>query len=527
MKKGFVFTMDILLGIIISISILLTFNFIIDDFELGYQEYQNLAYRSQDIINLLSTLKLNEIEENPKINKLFSEGILKEEDMEKNILDISTSLFYSGNKTLASEVIGTVIENVSKDVCVQVLVFSESIYSSCNTTGEDYFVSTKIETGYEIGKPVEGFIARASISSISGKYTNSYVYFGGYEGEGNITKIIDLPPFVEISEVYMEVDSGNNFTLYINGNFSGIYNKTNNFEMLADKWIVDPIYYTNFIKGENLIRLNFTGLGYIGGGFIRVTYQTKELSQEEFENKYFFPGIEGFINVYSSFFVPGNLNGLSVHLHYKSNYTTFLNIAGFTVYRNNTTEENRIDIGNSTISTLLDFRNLSGKTIPVRLGTEGFTTFSSGNADVILITDLSGTMDWRLDSGETGVSRSCTDPNLYNPSTKRISLAKCLAIDFVQQILNTTGNRIGLVGYSGVPNYLCSDPSNPIRSYHNLTNNSTSLISQINTYTPSGATGICGAIRKARTILHDQSNSSRQKFIIVMTDGLANVQCDP
>ena len=150
-----------------------------------------------------------------------------------------------------------------------------------------------------------------------------------------------------------------------------------------------------------------------------------------------------------------------------------------------------------------------------------------GNADVILITDLSGSMDWRLDSDETGIERNCDDPLLYDSSTKRISLAKCLDKKFVDIVLNASNNRVGLVGYSGKPNTIPTPNCNIIRSYHNLSTDNTSLKSQIEEYTPDGATGICGAIRQARIMLQQESNSSRQQFIVVMTDGLANVQCDP
>jgi len=189
--------------------------------------------------------------------------------------------------------------------------------------------------------------------------------------------------------------------------------------------------------------------------------------------------------------------------------------------------EKIVDITNTTFSGMLDYVNLSRKTVPIRLGTDTLTVVGGGNADVILITDLSGSMNWRLDSWNTGTERDCDDENLYDPSTKRISLARCLAKEFVNIVLNTSGNRIGLVGYSGLPNYMCTGNSYPIRYSHDLSTDKDSLDSQIEEYTPSGATGICGAIRQARVILEEQGDPSKQKFIVVMTDGLANVQCDP
>jgi hypothetical protein len=136
-------------------------------------------------------------------------------------------------------------------------------------------------------------------------------------------------------------------------------------------------------------------------------------------------------------------------------------------------------------------------------------------------------MNWELESSSTGIDRDCDDPDLYDGDTKRISLARCLAKEFVNIILNTSGNRVGLVGYSGKPNYMCTDDSDPIISYHDLSTDLNSLENQINGYEPDGATGICGAIRQARLILENHGDPSKQLFIVVMTDGLANVQCDP
>jgi hypothetical protein len=74
---------------------------------------------------------------------------------------------------------------------------------------------------------------------------------------------------------------------------------------------------------------------------------------------------------------------------------------------------------------------------------------------------------------------------------------------------------------------MCTDDSDPIISYHDLSTDLNSLENQINGYEPDGATGICGAIRQARLILENHGDPSKQLFIVVMTDGLANVQCDP
>jgi hypothetical protein len=168
---------------------------------------------------------------------------------------------------------------------------------------------------------------------------------------------------------------------------------------------------------------------------------------------------------------------------------------------------------------MLDFNSLSKKTVPIRMGTGEYVFGGSGglgNADVILITDVSGSMDNQLNSSSNGVDRNCNDPNLYNQTTRRVSLAKCLDKDFVDIILNTSGNRVGLVSYR-----------DGLNNYHNLSTNKTTLTAQINGYGANGGTCICCGINQAYNILNTQGNPSRKKFVIVMSDGIPSNACRP
>ena len=112
--------------------------------------------------------------------------------------------------------------------------------------------------------------------------------------------------------------------------------------------------------------------------------------------------------------------------------------------------ESTVEINNTQLSALLDYNDLNKKTVPLRLavgqppGGEG----EGGAADIILITDLSSSMEWKLDiDNEDGVGRGCTDPGINDSTTKRISLAKCLDKDFVNSILSNPNNRVGLAAF--------------------------------------------------------------------------------
>lgn len=156
-----------------------------------------------------------------------------------------------------------------------------------------------------------------------------------------------------------------------------------------------------------------------------------------------------------------------------------------------------------------------------------------GNSDVVLVTDLSGTMMYCLDGSNAGCSptgcpnspphaNGCTPVGGNNPI--RYELAKSLNSDFVDRILSRTNNRVALVAYgkyvgSSAP-YLTGLSSDP-----------TYLKTQINKYTAynsalGGATCVCCAIRRARQVLASGSAAGRNKYILLMSDGVANRKCN-
>ncbi|RLB78129.1 MAG: hypothetical protein DRH24_14980 [Deltaproteobacteria bacterium] len=191
-----------------------------------------------------------------------------------------------------------------------------------------------------------------------------------------------------------------------------------------------------------------------------------------------------------------------LNVSFRNNFTTFMYIGDKLIFRVNGSNSTQTITNTSTqLLGLFGSSAVSEKTVPIRIGTGGISynvTRGVGNADVILITDLSGSMRWRIGYSDStnGVRRNCDDPQLYDDDTRRISLAKCLDKDFVDIILNTTGNKVGLVGFTTSAN-----------TYHDLSDNKTSLINHINSYSdwPSGGTCVCCAINRAYDLLNQPS----------------------
>jgi hypothetical protein len=540
--KGFLLSLDALF----AISLLAMVSLFLIGFSYTHTspdlKYQRFYYAGKDLANVFEEMKLEAVEFLPVVQSYLDSGILKPQDLNRTILDIIGSFWAEGNKSHAENLTKDIITNVTNNTAYkyEILLNNESIYKSSSEEPEFLTRLTTIVSGYERTKPVDGYVAKVYLTKVR-KTTSSFIYFGGYVGDGNITRFITLPSDANVSNVYLEMNVGNNFSLFINDEFAGTYNKTSS-NFSADNWTVcsesiNPSYCSYFTGGNNLIEINFTSSedNYIGGGYLKVTYLTSELSSDYLVNEtlaedyYRFPGINGVINLYSSFYVPGTLNSLFAYLHYLNNIpnmTIFLTLGNATIYESNATEEQNVTINNTELnSTLvssgLSYPYLSDRTVPLRFGSRMLTTIMQGNADVILITDLSGSMNWQLDNDAVGVERDCDDPNLYNSDTKRISLAKCLDKEFVEIVLNSSGNRVGLVGFYG-------DADPPYRGRtisYDLSTDKESLNDEIDNYFTQDGTCICCAINRAYNILQEQSNASRRKFIVVMSDGIPTHQC--
>ncbi|MBU0761611.1 MAG: VWA domain-containing protein [Candidatus Altiarchaeota archaeon] len=409
--------------------------------------------------------------------------------------------------------------------------------------------STRLLVGYGRGLPTRGYVARAFLTNIKEKTSSSYSYFGGFVGQGNITVYArDIPYDSTIQRCCLELNTPSNFDLYINSEFAGSFTPTGgNMSANLKEGAVGggngcvESQYLELIDGgtENMFELKFTEGDvqdhYVGGGYVKVFYNTSEMDTNEAVKtmKYYFPGINGIINLYDSFYVPGTVNSMSLNLEFLSNYSTYLNIGDVTVYNSSGSETPQtVTLSGSEMAAkgfiyqpVDDPKSVSLKTVPLRMGTGTISQIvESGNADVVLITDVSGSMMWRIGytDSTTGVERACSSASLYNSDTRRISLAKCLAKDFINTIMNHTGNRIALVSFDSIAE---ADGHSPYRLTDTQTNNS--LIAKINSYsnTPSGGTCVCCAINKAYELLEDDGDPSKDYYIVVMTDGITGYTC--
>jgi cysteine-rich repeat protein len=475
-KRGVFFSTDAMIAMFILLLVLIV----------AFPPRQGIRYETevhQDILKSLSILKVGE-SSNPYVQGLIASGDIT--DLDKSLLEQIGEL-YVVDPDDARVLISAVLGDLNLKGNVGIWYGSTLIYSSNSTPIEDAIdidVSRQILSGIESGGNVTGFSARAFLSSDS---VSNYFYFGGYVGDGDVS--FSVPYTGTISDARIELVINDNFDLYVNGIFQG------NFLGSPDDFT--PVNYTlqagDFISGDNLVEFKGTNL-HIAGGFLKVTYMAEvEYSEAE---KYRFPGIEGLVNLYDGFYVPGTLTTLDIFLHLNSSVNAFLNIGNVSVFNGTTDGEEYISISDAMLSTLLDYDMLSEETIPVRLGLENVSYGGiNQKVDVFSVTDLSGSMD-----------DNC------NPSSCEYSCGSCggacgicdakagndILIDV---ILNTTGSRVGLVGY---------ETSVRESDVHVLSSDDVSLKDLVlNEWDASGSTCICCGINRAIFELNSGTIHSR------------------
>ncbi len=463
-SKAVFFSIDALIAIAILLSVILIVYPAVKS-----SKQETLIHH--DLLKTLSVLKTSEID-NSYIQSLISQGFIN--DTNKSLLE-QIGEFYISNPALASAMADSILSDIETNKNIGIW-YGNKLISSLNTTpietAENIETARQLITGIKEGESVSGFSARAFLTSSS---RTQYFYFGGYVGDGNITAKMDYVG--NISSAKMELVINNDFDLYINGVFSGNYAK-------SDSEFIPKTYnlpLNNFHSGENTLEIKGNNL-HIAGGFIKITYDNSV--QYEQPTLYSFPGINGLINIYDGFYIPGSLSNLDISLHLNTQFEAFLVIGNTTVFQNVTQGEQTIAITNSQLSSLLDYNALSKKTIPLRLGLENVSYLISGNrtnADVISVTDLSGSMD-----GD------------------KIANAKAANRALIDAILNISGNRVGLAGY---------DTLAKKSDYHTLSNNTASLKNVVdNIWDANGWTCICCGILKAiscydKNIFQDNFNN--------------------
>lgn len=512
-KKAVYFTIDAIIGVTIILFSLA----LISTFSVTQREEANVQFLSSDLVKVFTHLKVNDLNNNFTKTLIANGSITR---LNNSVFEQLGEFWAEGNDDIAQQFIANISDELIADVFgFSILLDGEVMYTNNKQLNNLLISSRKIISGIAKDRPVEGFTSRAFLKSIKEKKFTTYAYYGGFVGQGNITVFIDdIPSGVSILDMELELDAGSLFNFFVNGNpCLGPYTPSGG-TMTADKWNITSCQGSLALGSQNNFTVEFPGAivnSFIGGGFVKVTYLTDQFIPFNGDNTSttWLPEIRGIINLFSSFYVPGTLDDLEVYLHYfaistNATNTLFISIANQTVARfPNSTGEGNVTLTNINLTPLLNYAQLGEKTVPIRIGFENVSFFSifEGNADVGLITDVSGSMDDAMNSTATGTLRNCEDVDFTQPTTRRISVAKCLDKEFAADIVNISGNKVGLVSFNS--DTVSGDTVYPTTSLGTI-NTTVGTSIPLTGYTAGGGTCICCGIESAKDILVDSLATS-------------------
>ncbi len=418
-KRGVFFSIDATIATVLIISVLV----IIPMFYVKQEEDPQIMYFSSDIVQSLSKIKVGEIDD-AAVRELLNNSNVT--DYNRTIMEQVLRFKVAGDHERAEKLMNLTTRDVIPgrvNFGFWVEGYDDPVFN--NTLGRvRQLISAKaLVSGIEREKAIEGFTSRVFLSELDEKISAVYSYFGGYVGNGNITKKIVLPwEISSVNSFYIEMRVVQDFDLFVNNAFVGRFNATNQTAEAIPTIIEANTSF--FHAGDNYVTVAFHDIqdAYIGGGFIRVGYTTSNL-YDKYEiicggygscisyggyeggniitETFWLPEIDGVINLYSSFFVQGLLKSMKVYLDYAVNpaasVSTFFNIGNTTVYQHTGVGTIQRTISNYTLSNLLNYTEMSKKTIPFRFG---LAEKNISTSDVVLVTDTSNSMRECMDSRE-------------------------------------------------------------------------------------------------------------------------------
>ncbi len=560
MKKGFYFSFDAFL----AIFLLLTGLFIVLDipdtgFEPGFATFEDAGVVAEDYVSLLSTREFENAFNSSYRGSVVEETGLESSEFEGSVLEVVGSLVVHGEEDVAENVLETFFEDFEKDGYGFSVVFGEgedstTVYST--EEGEDsrdvLSSSSRMVSGVEMNRSTRGYTASASVSE-AGTQLSEYFFFGNYVGEGNLTGLVELPSDVDVSSVDMELSASDSFDLFVNGEYvesftaggQGFYPEK--YDICNSESLREDLCYS-LDSGENSFELVFGEEGSVSGGFIRVDYQGSffldELGSEGTGSKKVdVPGIDGVINFYSSAFVPENLEHANLDLRFTSDHPIFVSLGGETVYEGGSEEGYKeVEMGKEDIDEGLEgsLESFEGENLPFRIGMSNVSELEGRYADVFSVVDVSGSMGacdvpgdeddydcqnscenydlfccWMNDCDTESGCESC-DGDFMEYGRERINVAKEVSKDFIDIVLNVSGNRVGLNAYEST---VSED------DVHELSRDHESLYDTVDGWEASGGTCICCGVEDATTRMLEDSDPSNYRSMVVMSDGVANQDC--
>ncbi|MGM5481392.1 MAG: vWA domain-containing protein [Nanobdellota archaeon] len=545
-KKAIYYSMDALLAGFLLIGVVVAL-YHVSFYE---QRIEQKNYLSQDVLTIFEELKIHELDNNSFVQIEIAGGGIT--NTNNTVLEQLGEYWATGFDYKAQRLLDSILNDTIKDIDnIRFNIGSDTIYEKFDSDPENLIAGRRMISGIAKGSPLTGYSSSAYLKKVRNKTTSKFSYFGGFYGQGNITTTMMLPDDytdMKLVESILKLQTPGMFDVLINNNLC--MDDMNGSGTTVDLWNITSC--GNFLHaGENKITLvssSELGDSYVSGGFLKVRYYT-DTANEIFEpgyKRYYFPEIDGFVNIYDAIGAQGLIKNWTLNITFYNEYDTYFTMGNETHFI--------ISGKNETQNVVYQKKDLSlpPTQIPIRLGATNLTNVTvdleGQPADSFLVTDVSGSMDncgeyyqydelycsyeyqywfWWLYqecpypgscvSDECGGSSTTRNHEIFNKTVTTcnrtlLDLAKDADHLFVDTIFNDSyAHSIGLVDYS----YDANSPTD-------LTSNDDLLHNEIETYSANGGTCTCCGINRARDLL---INSTNNRFIVVLSDGEPTYYC--
>jgi hypothetical protein len=531
-KKGFFFSTDAILALgIFVVAIILIIQLRPAPSAIEYE-----TILADDIMIALSSIKVSE-SQSPTIKAMISNEELTQSQMGISLAELVSELWSEDQAQKAEQILSEIISSLPNSFKVSFTINQEDLYefndiNSLRTIAK----STRLVSGINKSQPSRGYSANLFFTSAGRRSTSEYVYFDGLTGMGNIAAYVFLPSESSVHRITMEVSAASEFELLINGNSCGIYDPPNSDNTIrADVFEVQESETCNFTsiftEGQNALQFRFTTddlqRRYFSGGFARIFYVSEHENTHLrsyhdglVTERIYINGVDKLVNIFSGFYFPGDITDMKVHLHFENqapdNNPIYLRIADKIVYNTKVRGEIAVTLDNATLSSYMPYGFISGTTVPYRLGHLESITINDtkGSADAMITVESSESMvkkgggcDFPHDGS---IASICDNPNILERLHASQIATEALAVSF----LNHTGNRMGIVAYHAIV-----PPGQVLGLTDDIEAVNYSIWNIVGQTSPLCFT--C-AIRSSATELRTNSDPTKRRAILLMSDGYTN-----
>ncbi|AMM54836.1 hydrolase [Pyrococcus kukulkanii] len=343
MRRGFIFTLDVLLAFILVSTIVVGVVTTQINTQSLYQTYmrEQSMKSAGDVLTILRTVPLNQLVPGDVIKEWIQNGTLNTTLVSPDMspLDILATywaiqpLYPSVDyKRRAKTVVNYVLQRLLPGYGYELVVSNESfIRTSSPQVAGDISTSSTVLSGYSYNRTPRGYVARAYLTKI-GKKENIYVVRGSYieartysEDDAVVIRYIipadAIPSDAVVNKIEWFIEPawvGSNYEVYLNGILIWSGYVRNNKLISSDMY---PRLLDLFTPGRiNIFEVRVYRPPYYGGEdgaqYIKIYYTTSKLTTFKLPERIYFEDVKAKygIKVWKYLFIPGYLKSISIKI---------------------------------------------------------------------------------------------------------------------------------------------------------------------------------------------------------------------